>query len=209
MVCLLIYVFTFYPHNCCISSVVHKYPQSWESESFRNLETFLVRISLYVLTVASLARSEALSALLSSTFFSRQEIFSSLIFIVCWTVSSSRDSSSLYLLTYKQRNQLHDEIHFYTWNHLNLIISPKVGPKYQHTRENYLSSSVCSCWSSFSLFRPIFSSSSLSLSNSTLCCWTLSFSDTKSCTHKDTWHTTMKLYTHLNFHTDQKEQGIL
>lgn len=48
----------------------------------------------------------------------------------------------------------------------------------------YLSSIVCSCCRSFSRFSPIFSSSWLSRSNSTLCCCTLNFSDTSSCKHK-------------------------
>ncbi len=92
-----------------ISSIGQKHP-------VRNLERFLVRICVLVLTVASSARSVALSVLLSSTFFSRQEILPSLIFIVCWTVSSSRDSSSLYLLTYTQKKSVShpSEVHFYT-----------------------------------------------------------------------------------------------
>lgn len=56
-----------------------------------------------VLTVDSSASSVALTLLLSSTFFSKLEIFSSFSFMVCWTVSSSRDSSSRYLLAEGQR----------------------------------------------------------------------------------------------------------
>lgn len=60
-----------------------------------------------MLTGVSLARSVVFSVRLSSSFFSRQEIFSSLIFNVCWTVSSSRDSSSLYLLPCRQNKSAH------------------------------------------------------------------------------------------------------
>lgn len=56
-----------------------------------------------VLTVDSSVSSVALTLLLSSTFFSKLQIFSSFSFMVCWTVSSSRDSSSRYLLAEGQR----------------------------------------------------------------------------------------------------------
>ena len=87
-----------------------------------------------VLTLASLACSVALSVLLSSSFFSKMVIFSSLIFIVCWTVSSSRDSSSLYLLTYTHKRHqwiIHPSIiskndeRIVTYNNSDLLSLPR------------------------------------------------------------------------------------